>query len=603
MRDAGKPPPWHNPMHGQSPQPPANPDAPTPAPSPEPAGAGASTSATAQADGPAAKPAPKPSPPSPVPRPSSLMLLDVVSMLDFSASTSKDGATDCDTLPPEQKTCCISTLEIKCGHSKRGFTLIPPDTETNAEKTQLIRLVANDDGTDTLELKLEGGPCVQGRPTGAGSGAVQEPPGDGVGKSPSIKIGPYQVLSPAKVKLEAPRKHAAGPVMLLEFMRIAFGDDPEKDARSYSGGVTACEGGSELGFRVEVYPKRKWEGKISFGAELAKVEKASPGTGASGPGKPFKVKNESKFKLEGSISFEESGRSTSIELPSFERKDKGGNDLAFGATQKLFEEVLPKLGDFLGSDLVKLKPKWPKVSLSGEAELIEIKGKYDVGWQGKAKLECDPLIGLEGTLDILEALIRLATVKFPPAGKMLSKIRKAAEKERSWFGVSAKAAIKLDLIAGGKISGALDYTWVPQDTNKAGGKIRADLDLEVKGSAGAGLSFFVVTFDAGVSISAKSGAAGEIGAEFKGFKPKLKGGIEFKGLTIKSAGNLSSGGSFLGTSKEGKADPTAKKKGKWKPMSAGIKESTKAEFFSIEVLKKRRWPDSDSAGLDKGEMI
>lgn len=66
--------------------------------------------------------------------------------------------------------CCVNGVNVRCGHSKRGFVLKPPTTKTDSKYRQIIQVLAKQ-GCKSVDGKIgEGGEQARGS-------AAQRPPG------------------------------------------------------------------------------------------------------------------------------------------------------------------------------------------------------------------------------------------------------------------------------------------------------------------------------------------------------------------------------------------------------------------------------------------
>lgn len=447
------------------------------------------------------------------------------------------GDGTCKELPP----CLTGPVIVSCAHGSRGFKLQPPNTPTNASHDQIIQVIADRNEFEDITVQFSCGNC----PHGAGPDKPHVFLRDKTSKS-TMKAslrGPPSPLMPH----QSPGKD--GPTIpFYEFVRHFVGSREYDDYKSYYGGVSCCEGKGEQSFEVQVFPVRKWSGEFTAGTKIK-----YGGTAAAGD-------EDSTVSLEatGNIKCTYGMRSIEVDFPTW------------GATNKFLGTVGPDILKFTKSRYVTITPTWPKLKLGGELSSVEVKGRYNVTWGGKVNVGFDPIFGLSGKFDALQWLIDVACYVYipPPGGKIVADqikyLRDIAEKGRGNEDVGVAATVRLDISAGGKFGGQMEWEFLPERKDKATGEFGGDLDLSVEGKVSAEARIWKVSYEAGASIKGATGISGKITACMYGDDPAWEGSAKFKGLTITGVAYQSVGGSNTGNEKSGQAPIEDRKKPWWK---------------------------------------
>lgn len=504
----------------------------------------------------------------------------------------------------EIKSCCLTALTAKCGHSKRNFILKPPSTKTNDNNDQLIQILADNENakdgdlyTDKIKINLEAStPCPKG----------------GI---PKINFdGQSYAQKSLELDLEGPSDEVIGPKMdFVPFLRTFLLVQPGKNSKLYSGGASCVEGASELDFQVEVFPKRKWSGEVSVGYEMpvdtktvtyAVLNKKGEKTGEK-TAKAYDVNKKGYLKIEGKFEGSFAGKTTSFTPPSY-KKDytSQSTDKAFSGLNHFFGKILPKLNVILSSPLVEIKPLWPNITFSGSCENFEVPNKYNVDRKGSIELGFNPLFGLSGTADLLNWLIvgGASALGMPTVGLKLAKLKKKAEKGYNGkiFGGSAKASI--DLKIGGKVSGGFQWDIIPEAQDEVSGKVRSDLDIEIKGEISGKVRVLIVSYSAGAYIKANTGVAGELSGKFYGDEPGFDGKLIFKGIIIEAVIYSGIEGEKSVTKKRGgRGDDNREFSEEIQIEDASFKEEDKVWRF--ELVPKAEWPSSDKTVITQGNSL
>ncbi len=558
--------------------------------------------------------------------PSLLQLLEkAIYNPQFSPVPTKQETQSCQLSAKDRPCACVRSLSVKCGHSKRTFVLKPPLTKTNAAYEQVIQVLAYDGSVSPKANRVQQkAPCDHITMTLAAGACVK-----GIAGRPAIQFGGVRQNQQIVAEVQA-TDAVTRPIYLDSFIRYYLGLSPSGLANVKHGVVDCCNGSSNYSFRVETFPYRKWEGKISIGYELSMeptlvdynqyvnrpivnngvivgfVEEVIPKRA-----KLYKVDDEGTFKITGSLEATFGNDSSKVELPTFEKgntpsSSKGAG--AFSGLRTFFEKTLPRLNSLCSNEFVTLTPLWPNVTLGGKAETIEKNASYDVAWEGEVSLGLTPLFGLSGTTDLLAWLIvgGATLLGAPYAGQQLVKIKRLAEKgfgDNKYAG--GKVVCKIDFTASGKIGGTLTWAFKAEGKDTATGGIQIDLDFELKGEVSVEVRFLVVSYTAGASITGSTGGTGEIVATFRGDDPLLSGALKFKGLTVEAVTLQSVGGSSVGTSLKGEAAILAKKKKKQAGTlnAETVRDTESTSTWKIVVLEPDQWPKSPEAQLcDEGAL-
>lgn len=500
----------------------------------------------------------------------------------FAAAAKPKAGQQC-RMRVENKPCCVTGLTMKCGHGKRGFVLTPPTTKIPGRKDQVIQLLADHSNQDSLTLTLKGGPCKRGKAP----------------LLPAIALAGNQIAGSRTLKLNAPTLPPMTKMRLDDFMNLCVMNNRAKNVSSYGGNVRCCQGGQEFNFLVEVFAYRKWAGSFSITQELGvATEIVNYNDYRTDPPTPrraklYSVDDAGTIKFTGNIEVTFGAKSYKVELPTFEKgRTAGRQSSVFNSTKRFVERVMPRLRNLCASPLVTIKPLWPNIALSGEMDMAEVEGKYNVGYQGKVSFKADPLIGLSGTFDLLGWLLMIggAACGVPlPVLNKLAELREMAEGGVGNRYVGGKAVARIDCTASGKIGGGLEWAYSSAGKHSGKGSIGGDLDFEVKGEVSIEVRVLVVSYTAGISVTAKTGVAGEISAtvgEGAGFKGTLK----FKGLTIEAVTLSSVGGSTVGT----KPTPAAEKAMRERQMAGRrdygtSKTGGSTVRWKIEVIPEAEW--------------
>lgn len=512
----------------------------------------------------------------------------------------------------EIKSCCLTALTAKCGHSKRNFILKPPSTKTNDNNDQLIQILADNENakdgdlyTDKIKINLEAStPCPKG----------------GI---PKINFdGQSYAQKSLELDLEGPSDEVIGPKMdFVPFLRTFLLVQPGKKSKLYSGGASCVEGASELDFQVEVFPKRKWSGEISVGYEFSGKEKIVSYSVLDKNNKVTEVKQVRSYdvdtkgylKVEGKLEGNFAGKKTSFEFPSYKSKSSSQTaDTAFSKLNSFFENILPRLNLIFSSPLVEIRPQWPKITFGGSCENFEVPDKYNVDRKGTIELGFNPLLGMEGKADILDWLIvgGASMLGMPTVGLKLAKLKGKAEKgyRGKYFSAAAKASI--DITVGGKVSGGLKWDIIPEEWDEVSGSVRTDLDFEIKGEISGEVRVLIVSYRAGAYLKGSTGVAGELTGKFYGEELGFDGKLIFKGIIIEAVVYSGFDGKKSETNIETaneRGDRGRKKRGAGKAKDIDFDKAPpfkeEDKVWRIELVPKAEWPSSDKTVITQEDSL
>lgn len=514
------------------------------------------------------------------------------------------GDGSCKPPPP----CVVKPLHVKCGHGKRAFVLLPPNTPTNEAHDQLIQVIADDNGHDEIEVFFASGSC---------------PHGNGPNR-PCLYFADQQATSTLKLKLPGPPSPilpmqstslAGATIPFVEFVRhFIIRKDP--GYTSFSGNIDCCQGlGANQSFHVEVFPKREWTGKIQAGIE---IEATNPLDEDYARRKVYAMKR-AELVFKGELTGAYGDREIKCTTPSFKiargsaKHNIVGADEGFAVTKRWLDAIYPAVAKFKHSPLVKIEPEWPNLTFAGTAKAVEVRQRYDVAWQGEAALKLDPLFGVKGTFDALQWLIDFACHAYLPPGvstlasAQILKIRRMAERGVGGGAVGSKFFARIDISARGAFGGELKWELRPGLNDVASGSLLGDIDITVEGKVSGEVRVLRVSYQAGATISGASGLSGKLTAAFYNGDLAFGGVAKLKEFKIKAIAFQSLGGSSVGQEKEGQAKGaqrrTAKKKaekdGKWFGLFDQDNDSARAEdnaTWEMEI-----WPEAIllGGGLEK----
>lgn len=185
----------------------------------------------------------------------------------------------------------------------------------------------------------------------------------------------------------------------------------------------------------------------------------------------------------------------------------------------------------LGGKTFELKVQWPNLYLHGAWGYEGVPGEPRVGFAWELGFQADPLLGLRGEFDALDAILKMAA---PPIGPVLAKAKAQVEKGIRTQRFSAKASIKIICALEGQVSGDIHLRQRAGDADiYTDGEIRGTITAELIGSASAELEAKAFFF------SVKAGAGAAIGGEIRLLDGRLMGGGDDHGVFV--AGGLRCG--------------------------------------------------------------
>ena len=203
------------------------------------------------------------------------------------------------------------------------------------------------------------------------------------------------------------------------------------------------------------------------------------------------------------------------------------------------KEVVECMQDHVAKALaIKIEPIYPNVSLSGSWGWEEISGSPMCGYGFDVTFGLAPLIGINVAADITEAILKRA-----PGGSVLLKVKRKAEKGHKGKHTKAKFVGKIVVSLSGTIGGTLQFKKAVGGDSQVGGEVKGTVQLKLEGNLQieGSLDFTLLKASAsgGASFSAVCGLVGIVGAGYDGVGILANGKIEFTGLTLKAASQVS----------------------------------------------------------------
>ena len=226
-----------------------------------------------------------------------------------------------------------------------------------------------------------------------------------------------------------------------------------------------------------------------------------------------------------------------------------------------------------------IPPKWV---IGGKQELVECKGRPDVGKEGNIYLKFDPLLEVEFTIDIIVvALAMIANSAGAPYLKdMFLDLRAQAQKgyKSENDNLEAQATLKMDFSLFGRLSADLNWQFLPGEPTKSTGGNKATIGMKLKASVDLILKLFIVKVKMGaeIKIVGEDGAEG-VGIDFvvtpspEGHEPGVAIKCDCTGMKIVYAyyGDVMYGGDSVDSSDNANSS--------WTQMAKKTKASAKYE--------------------------
>lgn len=396
----------------------------------------------------------------------------------------------------EPKVCATEPMTVKCGHQgssagKRAYKLEHPSRSRSESgvPANVLQVVAGPTQPDmiTAATRIKKTPCQKH----IGNVLVLE--GDETSRPPTqtktrlsfpatahehYETGIFRHIWPYPAKLS---HHRVKPVI--------------------------CNPAASGGVEIQVFPDIKWEAAVS--ADFSRKYSAKKGAGS--------VESEGKDgSLELRAGFTRDGHEIGLSYEHQQKFEDAFRAIQFsGNTARQFLGFVNKVG------AVEIELALPSVEMKGTWGYEESADSNSVDYVLEATLSLNPLIGLKGTVDILDFI--LPTIQ-PPIGSVLKKAKDYAERGVDVGGVRAEAEMSLNLSAYGEICGDLLF--------------RGHLGKVRKGSAEGGIKAHIeVAIEAKIKGSLERAevrlAYGELsGAVKSGIFARLGGGFDEKGIYL-----------------------------------------------------------------------
>jgi hypothetical protein len=421
------------------------------------------------------------------------------------------------SIPPPA--CLVGPVQVKCGHQSRKFTLVPPGTPTNDSFDQVIQVIHDEHLGEKVTVTFNCGTCPHG------NGPDQ----------PRLQLGSESTKATRLFVLEGPKIETSSGwdrfVPFWDFAKHFWGSPGYGDHIPYRGRVICCQAGGNHDFEVQVFPRREFNFLVTAKFEV-KDEKNALGLRTG--------RETHSFKLGGSVEAVYAQKTLSVELPTFE------------GIKVDIEKLADRLHTMPKGDIFSFNYRLPDIEINGSAKSVEVEGRYNIAWQGEIGVKFEPLVAIEGKIDLIQAIL---AGYFNVPGWLRKAIKRLREEAEEGFGgdaVGGKAVCKLDFTSSGGIHGEGKWTYNAFSSNSVTGEVSADLDFKVEGEFSGELRFWRVSYAAGVTIKAEVGLAFKLKAVFVGDEPGYDGVIEFKGLIIEGVAYTSVGGSDVGLEDSGK---------------------------------------------------
>ena len=459
------------------------------------------------------------------------------------SSSSKKDSNDSPTKTKEEEKkselCGNKTLTVQCKHGEGTYVLnVPGDKDS----VQVIAGPEKKGHEITAKTKITKGPCPSHK------GKVFEI-SDGDFKSKSDTECKFDVFCSSQYKFDYFRNIWPYPA----------------STQTYNVTATTCDTEDESSATVEVFPDIKWEASVSIGSthEINKTKSSTE----------LNSSKKDTFAVTGMIKVNIDGEDYDL---SVNFQDYMEQALKILNTSKQMINYVSSALQHVGG--VKLTILYPKFVIKGTWGYEEIKGGLvDFGYA--LTLGLDPIIGIEGSVDILDPLCGL----IPTLGPIVQRIKRAAEK-----GVGgSKATIAILITATGQIGGNLTVKRMAGNKSvSASGQVTGLVGIKIQGIVSGTLDLFLIKVGAGAEVGADSSITGTISCAGDQRGPYTQGKITWNGLKVYALVYVSAD---LNTKpyKEKK-----KKAGKYsKTDSAGNADGTKAnKGISYELISPKTWP-------------
>ena len=498
----------------------------------------------------------------------------------FYDSLGEDCACDGQSYRVQAQICEWEKLEIQCSH-KRILDVV--SGSATQEGDHVLQVVSFDPDLEKINGKFTSG-CQKGK--GAECASMEL----------LFQGKPKKFVNHEDYVLKAPELNKSDIKFVDFFTKYIIPIPTSFDPDIYTLTATNCEGEYKRNIKVEVFPKIKWNGNISFGYKepTAFSQQVNHEVGMD------KLKDQGRWSLAGNI-----------ELELGEHKYKYGVEAKepeteyFPELKKSLSEAVSFFSDIKGellsksNDLVDFKVDWPNVMLSGGVELAESKSSHRVGAQGEVSLKMNPLFAANVKTDLLDWILRVASVGY---GEFIRKVRESAEKGLVSSQLEGKAVLGIILSTKGSVDGELswkknvDTDWVSTTGDKLT-TVKASLGMKLEGKVEAKGKIFFVSFGMGAAVSIQGasslyeevGVIGQLKAGINNGSPVIEGSLVFTGAAIYYTYYAELGVKTLTGEKRNKNMFKRKKSGLGSKKKSGeIKKENKKEL--IQIFREYEWP-------------
>jgi len=464
--------------------------------------------------------------------------------------------------PPEEATqpcplgdCAVKSMVVKCGHAERSYSLKLPQNEKDKadNPNKELQVIAGNSKTPdkiSVTVKPKKTLCKEHKP-----------------KSVLVSSLPKKISYKTNaVDFEALSKK---PNSWFKYVWL-----PAIAPYEYTVKPNSCYGcSSDLDALVKVYPDINWNVSVKLG--LGGISESYTSTSS----KSEYTSTEDSWSLQGNASLQYNGKEHKLEA---DFKQYIETTLEFmNVIKDCSDTVLPKINE-MGN--AKLEITWPALELSLSGYFEELSDKHLVDTAYALSFKASPLMGVKGTVDILDWLLKAGG----PIGLTLSKIKAIAAEGIGKEGVLyAKAVIAIDMSVEAQIETSIEAKKNLRETNPTvSGEVVGEIPFTLEGKAHAEGDAFWVHFNIGVIC----GGTFSVGTKLKAYHDEigvfLQGEFFFTGLIFYYA-VYASGGVSTKKPKAKHLKTTDNKDGK-----GGYSQGEK-----YELIPPGKWPSDEDSKL------
>lgn len=377
-------------------------------------------------------------------------------------------------LPPvkvkeEPKECVTELLEVTCGHGSRSFQLIWPGETPPAVgvPATVLQVTAPPEESDRISAKIsfKKDECM-----------------DHFLNPLTVDTAEFDCATRTRLAFDARcDAHYDGILGIRHFW-------PQPAILSiYTITVNACHPAAAEPVTVEVFPDIQWQASLTLGFQTERKTTEDPPV------------HESGLVLKGEISVTRGASQLQVELE------------ANAGLMKVFYmlNIFKRFSDYVMKGLcklggVELKFLWPTLKLNGSWGYQENPDTNAVEFPVDLTVGLDPLIGIEGKVDILVPLCKLMPLGI---GLVVAKLKKAADKGygQDDDDVKAKATLAIWIQAEAKISGTLAFKqMLGQQEMATSGEVGGEVIVTIEGEVSGEISVFCVKTAAGLKAGGRS---------------------------------------------------------------------------------------------------